>query len=717
MSSAERLYNLLPYVYRERDARIGEPLRALCGVLQTELDRIEGDIDQLYDDWFIETCQEWLVPYIGDLLGVPALETGNVEGISLRGYVANTLAYRRRKGTAAVVEQVARDTTGWPARAFESFLHLVVNANLDHFRTTGSTTADVRNANAMELIGGPLGPEGHTVDVRNIGTQGGRFNVGNLPIHLYRMQAHQMERANARQSAAGLGFEWYIHPLGRDLQLFNRPKTEEGISGLAKEINLPVPLRKRALHAELQDIAATEDRHYFGTDPVIRIWEDGTETAVSDITIMSLNGASGSWPAPPAGTVGLDPELGRIRVSSSATSVEVTYSQGSPADLGGGPYPRGAYVEAALGTTTVTWQRGVSQLLTGTDIVSSLTQALTDFNNHVTSEDANAVGLIVVMDNATYGSGASWTVTVPEGSQLHVVAADWPALNGVRSVGDYSADARRPVLHGDINISVPTVLGDSTSSVHLNGFLIAGRVTVTTGGELSELRLSHCSVVTPASTPQASGLVVDAGNECLEVVLERSILHGVQLPATVPTLQATDCILDLGDTVAVPPPDHVCVEASGTAALLKGCTLMGASTFRQLSADDTLFTGTVTVSQKQEGCVRYSYVAADSVTPRRYKCLPDEAVQDLTDTNAIDAEKRRLVPRFVSTVYGDDTTIYPDYARLHPHGARELKVGAEHGGEMGAFAHLREEPRLTNLRNALSTYLRFGMHAGFFFET
>ncbi|MFI1258880.1 hypothetical protein ACH4U6_34565 [Streptomyces netropsis] len=36
---------------------------------------------------------------------------------SPRAEGAHTIAYRRRKGTAAALEQLTRDVTGWPARA------------------------------------------------------------------------------------------------------------------------------------------------------------------------------------------------------------------------------------------------------------------------------------------------------------------------------------------------------------------------------------------------------------------------------------------------------------------------------------------------------------------------------------------------------------------------------------------------------------------------
>src|ERR1700742_2128110 len=120
----DRLYNLLPALYRVRDSAQGEPLRALLAIISNEFGVIEADIAQLYENWFIETCDEWVVPYIGDLLGIRPIRPIDSAGVSTRAYVANTLAYRRRKGTAFVLEQLARDTTGWPARAVEFFARL-----------------------------------------------------------------------------------------------------------------------------------------------------------------------------------------------------------------------------------------------------------------------------------------------------------------------------------------------------------------------------------------------------------------------------------------------------------------------------------------------------------------------------------------------------------------------------------------------------------------
>ena len=52
-----------------RDAEQGYPLQALLRVIAEQVNVVEDDIAQLYDNWFIETCEDWAVPYIADLIG------------------------------------------------------------------------------------------------------------------------------------------------------------------------------------------------------------------------------------------------------------------------------------------------------------------------------------------------------------------------------------------------------------------------------------------------------------------------------------------------------------------------------------------------------------------------------------------------------------------------------------------------------------------------
>lgn len=112
----DRLYDLLPYVYRQRDSDHGEALRALLRVIAEQVNLVEADIDQLYNNWFIETCEDWVVPYIGDLLGYTPVHEAGEPGdartprqrqlnkiLIPRREVAKTIGYRRRKGALALL--------------------------------------------------------------------------------------------------------------------------------------------------------------------------------------------------------------------------------------------------------------------------------------------------------------------------------------------------------------------------------------------------------------------------------------------------------------------------------------------------------------------------------------------------------------------------------------------------------------------------------------
>jgi len=68
----DRLYELLPAIYRIRDEAAGQPVRDLLRVWGTGAGR-PGRHCAPVRQWFIETCAEWVAPYIGDLLGVRPL--------------------------------------------------------------------------------------------------------------------------------------------------------------------------------------------------------------------------------------------------------------------------------------------------------------------------------------------------------------------------------------------------------------------------------------------------------------------------------------------------------------------------------------------------------------------------------------------------------------------------------------------------------------------
>ncbi len=143
MKNPDRLYNLLPAIYRQRDAEQGCQLQALLRVITEQVGTVESNIAQLYENWFIETCEEWVAPYLGDLVGYQVLNDAG-EPISVssarsqqreqilipRRDVANTIHERRRKGTWSVLEELAADVAGWPALPVEFFKQLAWTQNV-----------------------------------------------------------------------------------------------------------------------------------------------------------------------------------------------------------------------------------------------------------------------------------------------------------------------------------------------------------------------------------------------------------------------------------------------------------------------------------------------------------------------------------------------------------------------------------------------------------
>ncbi len=757
LATSEKLYNLLPSVYRVRDASQGEVLRALLGVIETELQALETDIDDLYADWFIETCAEWVVPYIGDLLGVRGLHAGSADTFSLRAYVANTLAYRRRKGTATMLEQLARDVTGWDARVVEFFELLGTTQHLNHLRPQNLRTPDLRNAAALELVDTAFDTAAHTADVRHISEVAhisdmahierrgqslqGRHNIPNIGIYVWRIQAYAVTRSNPRQQ--GVGF-YSFDPLGLDQPLFNQPRTETRITQLAEEINVTDRLRRRPLYAELESLrqslvdgSSPRLRYFDPKQPVLRVFLDGSTTPVTPerILICDLSDwrhppSSKDYTAPDGSTVSLpidaavDPALGRLAFPAGETHdpVHVSYAYGASGDVGAGPYNRSQFV-AELLKGSVDWQAGVSQEIPPLpgQIFATLGEAVQAWN----AQPPGTVGLITVMDSRSYTenlTGAS-AIQIPEGSQLVIAAANWQevldpdSLVMTRQTGSFSADRLRPHLDGSLSVrGTASASSANPGGLVLDGLLLEGPLTVL-AGNLGGLQVSHSSLV-----PAEGGLGVnpsvdpDQQNAQLAITLERTICGPFSLPGSVPNLTLVDSIIDqAGGTSAI--------DAPGAEADIRQCTVLGPLNLRSLEASNSIFTGLVLAERRQVGCVRYSFSPDGSQTPRRFRCQPDLALEvraealGLASAADLPADERTLVvnrvkPEFTSERFGD-----PEYAQLILNCAREIAAGADNGAEMGVYYHLMQPQREANLQESLAEYLRFGLEAGIFFVT
>jgi hypothetical protein len=142
------------------------PLHSLLMVIQEQLQVLAEDLDQLYDDHFIETCAPWVIPYIGDLIGYQSVKGIAPAVDNPRSEVAETISLRRRKGTVLVMEQLARDVTAWGAHAVEFFQRLADTQYVKHFRPWSRYAPDLRDWRAGLYMETGFDRTAHMVDVR-----------------------------------------------------------------------------------------------------------------------------------------------------------------------------------------------------------------------------------------------------------------------------------------------------------------------------------------------------------------------------------------------------------------------------------------------------------------------------------------------------------------------------------------------------------------------
>jgi hypothetical protein len=142
---SRRLLELMPGIYRQRDATLGldvapriAPLQGLVTVLGGALDELYAVVDQLWDDHFVERAQAAALPLLAELFGAHLLST-DVQ--AQRSLIANIVAWRRRKGTLATLEDALSETSRWDAEVDEGFRSLVVTQDLAHLAPWRGRTA------------------------------------------------------------------------------------------------------------------------------------------------------------------------------------------------------------------------------------------------------------------------------------------------------------------------------------------------------------------------------------------------------------------------------------------------------------------------------------------------------------------------------------------------------------------------------------------------
>jgi hypothetical protein len=754
----DRLNNLLPAIYRIRDAAQQYPLQALLRVMAEQVNLVEDDITQLYQNWFIETCEDWVVPYIGDLVGYTPVSAAGLpsddataEGRKLnrvlipRREVANTIRCRRRKGTLAVLDLLANDVAGWPSRAVEFYKLLAWNQNINHQHPHRARTVDVRDLNALHLLGGPFDALAHSVNVRRIDSHRtvGRHNIPSVGVFIWRLNAYSSTHSApfCVEEAGPNRFTFSV--LGQDAPLFINPAPEASSTQIPGPLNLPGAISRWALH---RDPGA-----FYGTNKSFSICvvdPSTTPASSQEVTVNNIVAADLSdWQYVPTGSqVAVDPVLGRFVFPPTLAlkkQVRVTYHYGFSADIGGGEYDR-PILDPVAPNTYYCWVNPNSQTGTTPNCFPTITAACQAW---ISQSPKPPDAVVQIVDSGVYTEQLSLTLLPGESLQIRAAPNKRPTLRLLN-------------WRNDAANAMSVTMGEG-SSFTLDGLLITGRPVAITGpapppatGNIAtsptptvkqtvapvcgaEVIIRHCTLVPgwgldcgcmPQNPTEPSLELTDVR---AHVRIQHSILGSIQLQESARTydpipVTITDSILDATDPKkeALGAPGLAVANATLT---MKRCTVFGIVNVHAIAmAENCIFNNCLNVARRQLGCMRFCYIPYGCRTPRQYNCQPALVVQAVEDPDSppvpaltpaqvaarIACEQLRVQPQFTSIRYGT-----PGYCQLGPNCAAEITGGADDESEMGVFHDLFQPQREANLLARLDDYTPAGMDVGIIHAT
>ncbi len=713
---AEKIWDRIPELYRDADGRpatLADPggrgqLRALVEVLAGQAAILRRSNDRLWDDQLIDLCDDWAVPYLGDLVG-----TRMVSALDLRARrvdVANTVHYRRRAGTLRLLEQVVVDIAGWEGIVVEQFRRLGRSWHgldpepaLRAGEITGTPmggTADVRRPLGALRTDSPFDEYAHTPDVRRHRGRDGRHAIPKLAFHLYRLAALPVVQVRPTQAVNPRSFT--LDPLGRAWQVFaraDRPLSWDdwrrlepwevpariscallnhaefdlspeavalvvngGLGLSAAEVSALESVRGRGCHSrqDLRVLLESLDEPGLLADDVRNAVE--AAALVEDCGAWGLLSTDG----------GREPSL-RVEVGGATVPPEQVVA-GDLTTWRDPPSGRTVIVDPRLGRLRFATPPGASVRVDfhagWVAAVGATTHPRADLPAPTVHRSSGGVfpapadGAVVEIDDSrAYNPASPVAVT----TEIRIQGAD-RALPFLQLSGDWVFDSGAAV----------------DARLALDGLWVLGGHDLVLRGDFAEVTIRR-STLDPGTEAAGDGVGLRIEGNVGTLRVQRSVVGPIRVAddAVVGLVELSDSIVepvDPGDEASFALDAlRVTVDAART-------TVAGAVRCQRLWSTDSLFLREVRVSDTQSGCFRFSAAPAGSRLPHPYESATTPATNLFTTG---------LFPM-------------PGYRQLLLSADPAIGRGAENGSEMGAYSAELAPISFDSLQAKVAEYLPIG---------
>ena len=715
-----KLWQLLPAIYRAQDATVSGvpgPLQELLNRIGAQSATLRRSIDRLWENQSIETCDDWVIPYIGDLLATRLVSC--LDARAQRLDVAKTIYYRRRAGTLGLLEELVADIAGRDARAVEFFRRLG--------RTRHQFDPPIGNAFAADAP--PWAPD-TTYEPGDIVTNGDNAYVcvaGGL-------SALAGGPVGGGDAIVDGGVTWgFYDPLGALV-----PAVIEGLAGANSRTpaggfaDLRNPYAAANTGGAFDEFAHTADLRAgvqsFGWYNIshlgLFIWWLHSFQILGATPVSSAPIVSGD----PSPCFTFDPSGRQIPLFAPSSRTAASYgddwvspnewnlpvpvrdvlwaaypdelypadgSQSGPSafwvGVGGGgapaPLPRHQVVihpetglfsfiaSPPIGTIVTQYHFGLMSTVGAGGFPVSLLESLA--LPATTVSVSGGAGL-----DAALGAIAADT-TVEIADSLTYAGPTATLTVGANTLALIAADQQRPVIRWAPGGATWTIDGAGGNLI-LQGLWLQGADVVLTGHfESVTLRFVTLDPGTAGEGTALIGTAIDGmplapthlwvQASVTTLTLDHCITGPIrtQAPGAIEQLTATDSIIQ-----AIPTggggTDYALETELGDVSLAR-CTVLGPCAIHQMSASECILDDVAIAEDVQHGCVRFSAIAQGSALHAPYLCVSVSPHG----------------PLFYTRRFGE-----PSYARLlrladnaiiDPQTGDTILGGAQNGSEMGAF--------------------------------